>query len=98
MKRGSPEFSSGLRKRRDRLHIIAQILDVASEGSLKTQIMYGANLSFSQLNEYLSFLLGVKFLDNHTEKRHLTYTTTPKGFKFLRSYQTLRELLRKEVS
>jgi len=40
------------RKRRDRLHIIAKILQTAKDGALKTPIMYKANLSFAQLNEY----------------------------------------------
>ena len=40
-------------KRRDRLYIIAEILEIAREGTLKTQVMYRANLSFTQLNDYL---------------------------------------------
>ena len=42
------------RKLRDRFCIIAEILVVAKDGSLKTQIMYRADLSLAQLNEYLS--------------------------------------------
>ena len=38
------------RKRRDRLYILAEILAIAKNGYLKTQIMYRANLSFAQLN------------------------------------------------
>ena len=47
------------RKRRDHLDIIAEMLEVARDGALKTKIMYEANLSFAQLNEYLSFLLEI---------------------------------------
>jgi predicted transcriptional regulator len=36
-------------KRRDKLSIIAEILEIAKNGTLKTQIMYRANLSFAQL-------------------------------------------------
>jgi predicted transcriptional regulator len=42
------------RKLRDRFCLIAEILVVAKDGSLKPQIMYKADLSLSQLNEYLS--------------------------------------------
>jgi len=42
------------RKLRDRFCIIAEILVVAKDGSLKPQIMYRADLSLAQLNEYLS--------------------------------------------
>jgi len=41
-------------KLRDRFCIIAEILVVAKDGSLKPQIMYRADLSLPQLNEYLS--------------------------------------------
>jgi len=51
------EDSFSSRRRRDRSLIIAEILVVAKELALKTQIMYKTNLSFAQLNEYLSLLL-----------------------------------------
>jgi predicted transcriptional regulator len=41
-------------KLRDRFCIIAEILVVTKDGSLKPQIMYRADLSLAQLNEYLS--------------------------------------------
>ena len=41
-------------KLRDRFCIIAEILVVAKDGSLKPQIMYRADIGFAQLNEYLS--------------------------------------------
>lgn len=40
-------------KRRDKLDIMAEILDITREETLKTQVMYRANLSFTQLNNYL---------------------------------------------
>jgi len=44
-------------KRRDKLSIIAEVLEIAKDGALKTQIMYRANLSFAQLNDYVKFML-----------------------------------------
>jgi hypothetical protein len=35
--------SNSKQKRRDKLYIIAEILEIAKEGVLKTQIMYRAN-------------------------------------------------------
>ena len=49
-------------KRRDKLGIIAEILDVAKDGTLKTQIMYRANLSFVQLTEYLEYMLKTELI------------------------------------
>lgn len=86
---------SDTRKRRDRLHIIAQILEISKDGSLKTQIMYRANLSFAQLNEYLGFLLDLKLLQEIVENEKKVFKVTGKGVKYLRSYYKIKELLEK---
>ncbi len=84
-----------VRKRRDRLYIIAEILAIAKDGSLKTQIMYRANLSFAQLNEYLNFLLKKELLKVHTDERKTFYKTTSKGIKYLENYEEISHLLRR---
>jgi len=81
------------RKRRDRLYIIAEILTIAKGGCLKTQIMYRANLSFAQLNEYLSFLIKMALLKVKNENKRNTYRTTAKGEKYLEKYKDLANLL-----
>ena len=83
-------------KRRDRLYIIAEILKIAEDGSLKTQIMYKANLSFAQLNEYLSFLTRMELLKIHKEERKKIYRTTSKGEEYLDRYEEISNLLRTE--
>ena len=83
-------------KRRDRLHIIADILGIAISGSLKTQIMYKANLSFAQLNEYLSFLLEVKLIASSFQSKKTVYKATSKGTRFLHNYTKIRDLLKTE--
>jgi predicted transcriptional regulator len=50
-------MASNAKLRRDKLAIVVDILEIAKDGCLKTQIMYKANLSFTQLNEYLTFML-----------------------------------------
>jgi len=84
------------RKRRDRLHIIAEVLAVASNGALKTQIMYKANLSFAQLNEYLSLLLDIGLLKIVKKGERTFYKTTRKGTKYIESYVEISDLLGKE--
>jgi predicted transcriptional regulator len=81
------------RKRRDRLYILAEILNIAKGGSLKTQIMYRANLSFAQLNEYLNFLIRMEFLEIQNENRKDNYVTTSKGDRYLEKYTDLANLL-----
>jgi predicted transcriptional regulator len=81
------------RKRRNRIYIIADILTIAKEGSLKTQIMYRANLSFAQLNEYLSFLTQIYLLKIRKENGKTIYRTTAKGDKYLEKYKDIANLL-----
>lgn len=84
------------RRRRDRLYIMAEILEITMEGVLKTQVMYRANLSFAQLNEYLHLLLDLKLLELTGDNEKNIYKTTPKGVRYLESYRKIRELLKKE--
>lgn len=81
------------RKRRDRLFIIAEILSIAKDGTLKTQIMYRANLSFTQLNSYLQLLLELKLLEVFVENDRTVYKTSEKGCKYLESYKEILQLL-----
>jgi len=85
--------NSAERKRRDRLYIMAEVLEIAKNGCLKTQIMYRANLSFAQLNEYLSFLLNVELLKETKEDKKSVFRTTPKGVRFLQNYYKIKDLL-----
>jgi predicted transcriptional regulator len=80
-------------KRRNRLYIIADILIMAKDGSLKTKIMYGANLSFAQLNEYLSFLTKMNLLEIHNENGRHVYRTTDKGNEYIEKYKDIANLL-----
>jgi len=81
------------RKRRDRLYIIAEILDIAKDGALKTQIMYKANLSFSQLNTYIKLLLETQLLEILKRNRKTIYKTTKRGVEYMQSYREVIETL-----
>jgi len=83
------------RKRRNRLNIIAEILDTAKDGALKTQIMYKANLSFNQLKTYLELLLATRMLEETKRGNRTIYQTSPIGNKFMQSYQVIDETLTK---
>ena len=83
----------GSRKRRDRSGIMAEILEVARDGVLKTRIMYGANLSFAQLNEYLSLLSDLNLLEAVNTSKRTIYKTTEKGLRYLQSYIEIRKML-----
>ena len=83
-------------KRRDKLYIIAEVLEITKEGSLKTQVMYRANLSFTQLNDYLSFMLKINLLEKIVQNDKEIYKATEKGMDFLQRYHEITELLKTE--
>jgi predicted transcriptional regulator len=81
-------------ERRDRLNIMAEIMEVATESKLKTQIMYMVNLSFSQVKEYISFLTERGFLQVRVEYRKKIYETTAKGKLYIDNYRKMSDFLR----
>jgi predicted transcriptional regulator len=82
-----------LMKHRNRLEIIALILQNASEesGASQKKIMYRSFLSYHHLKDYLTLLLMnglIEFLNNQRK-----YKITPKGRKFLQIYNCLNEVV-----
>lgn len=83
-------------KYRSRSDITSVILDCARAGATKSQIMYGAFLSYAQLMEYLKLLQDQALL-SFDKKDHL-YRVTEKGFQFLRVSNKLNDLLHESDS
>lgn len=77
-------------KYRSRLEIISMMLQVANKGATKTQMMYGAFLSYPQVKGYTEFLLR-KDLIRKQDGTSL-YVLTEKGVKFLRISHELERL------
>ena len=80
-------------KRRDQLSIIANILENTREGARKTKIMHTVNLSFVQLNDYLTFLIdnGLIHLSNVGKKE--VFIATIKGTLFAQMYRELTSMI-----
>ena len=80
--------------RRSNIEIIADMLKVGENGAGKTEIMYSANMSYSQLQKYLGFLLSHELI-NKVEVGNpiVTYHVTDKGRGVLESIDTVVELL-----
>jgi len=74
-----------LRNYRDRIDIIADILNVASRNAKKTQIMYQANLSFKVLQKYLNEIIAASLMA--FENNHRYYKLTFKGRQYLDAYK-----------
>jgi predicted transcriptional regulator len=73
---------------------VADIIEIAREGALKTQIMYKANLSFTQLNNYLSFLVSNNLITQTIYDGREGYVVTAQGLDFLQKHSELVQLLR----
>jgi predicted transcriptional regulator len=84
-------------KRRDKLVIMAEIMNISRNGALKTQIMYKANLSFAQLNDYLKVLAETKLLENTANNGKQIYKATQKGKDFLNRHNQVMDMLNEET-
>jgi len=76
-----------MRKRRDKMSIINEILEACNGGTIKTRIMYKVNLSFTRLRWYLSLLTKNGLLKEEERGGKKLYITTPKGYEFNRNYK-----------
>ena len=71
---------------RNRLDIVADILHIVAGGGIKkTQIMYGANLSYRLLMKYLADVRKSSLVSFQRKER--CYVLTPKGKSFLEMYR-----------
>lgn len=86
-----------LRKReRDRIAIVAEILEMARDGVLKTNIMWRAGLNYGMLNGYLGLMMKSKLLDEVLLKNKVVFKATHRGMKFLYHCHEIMELLKPE--
>jgi len=84
-------------RRRDRHDIVAEILETAKGGAIKTHIMYKARLSFGQVSEYIPVLVEKGFLEDLTvvvrhRKVKRLLRTTDLAAKFLEDVRSLNSL------
>ena len=83
--------------RRSELDIITEILNLSKEGSKKTDILYKGNLSYTQIQNYLPFLIDKDVLEECMIKKkgrkYIFYKTTQKGLSLLAAAQRTLHLL-----
>ncbi len=81
-------------QRRSNIEIIADMVKVGENGVGKTRIMYGANMSYSQIKKYLGFLISQGFIYQlKVGNPSVTYHVTDNGLKLLNSIQNVIEML-----
>lgn len=71
--------------RRSEMEIIRDILSLThrGDGAKKTQILYQTNLSYTQLKDYLSFLLKKEFVRLEENGSAKLYVATTRGCELL---------------
>jgi len=78
-------------KYRSRTEIVEMILQATRSGATKTKIMYKAYLSYTQVKEYLSFMLENDLI-KYEEGTQL-YRISEKGLHFLQVYNEISDLV-----
>lgn len=77
-------------KRRTSTEIMEDVLTACSDETLKTHIMYEANLSYSALEDYLSELQDRGFIDHEEDG---SFRITEDGNKLLEQLQRTHSIL-----
>ena len=93
---GSADIQSktGVGRRRSNIEIIADMLRVGENGAGKTEIMYSANMSYSQIQKYLEYLVNQGFVNKvNMDNTMVAYQVTGNGLKLLKAIDTLMEML-----
>jgi predicted transcriptional regulator len=89
-----PPFPGVIGRRRSNIEIIADMLRVGENGAGKTEIMYTANMSYSQIQKYLEYLVNHGFINKvQVDNTMVAYRVTDSGFKLLRVIDTLMKML-----
>jgi predicted transcriptional regulator len=81
-------------QRRSNIEIIADMLRVGENGAGKTEIMYTANMSYSQIQKYLEYLVNQGFINKvNVDNTMVAYRVTDSGLKLLKTIDTLMDML-----
>ena len=81
-----------MKRRRSNIEVIADILRLGQMG--KTEIMYNANMSYSQLQKYLDFLTERGFMERVSSETSIaTYRTTTDGRNLLKVIEIALDML-----
>jgi len=81
--------------KRSKLSILMDILTLIQKrnGIAKpTHILYGANLSYSSLKEYLNLLVSKGFVEEIKKGGRKYYKLTSKGYEFIKEFRKVKRL------
>lgn len=78
-------------KYRNRLDIIAHLLNATHNGASKTKIMRRAMISYGQLRKYLQTMTENDLIAYNSANQR--FTITQKGYQFMKMYEDLSKLV-----
>ena len=78
-------------KYRNRIDIIAHLLNATYNGATKTKIMRRAMISYGQLKKYLQTMTENDLVAYDSTNRR--FTITQKGYQFMKMYEDLSNLV-----
>ena len=82
--------NTGISRRRSDIKIIADMLRIGEKGAGKTEIMYTANMSYSQIQKYLKYLVNQGFIHKvELDKTLIAYQVTESGLNLLQAIDNL---------
>jgi len=79
--------------RRDRIEIVADILQASKRGTTKTKIMLRADVNFKQVQKYLDILMKKDLITVTRQGRRSLFQISDKGIEYLNEYNRLKEFL-----
>jgi len=74
-------------KRRSSIQIIGEILSLCQKPAKRTRIVYGTNINFQLLQNYLDLLMGQGLIQENADG---TFVTTEKGSGALNQIQNIQ--------
>ena len=83
--------------KRGRFKIVYDILTMCREPMLKTHVMYGCNLSSTQLEKYLTLLISRELLEVVNGEERRLYRATSEGMKFMAHYEYIAGLVTTDI-
>ena len=83
-----------MNQRRSNIEIISEMLRIGANGAGKTELMYSANMSYSQIQKYLKFLIAQGLIHKvEVGNPSVTYVVTEKGHDLRKSIELILEVL-----
>ena len=80
-------------KNRSRMDIYFDILSAARQSVRKTHIMYKSNLSYKQLDVYLSALIECNLIEEGVEDGARVFNVTSRGLNFIELFENISAYL-----